>query len=37
VLWALARGLGFVELRVDVVTVLLDGRRPSVEHLEGVV
>jgi putative endonuclease len=37
VLWARARGLGFVELRVDVVTVLLDGRRPSVEHLEGVV
>ena len=35
--WARARGLGFVDLRVDVVTVLLEGRRPRVEHLEGVV
>jgi putative endonuclease len=33
--WARAHGLGFVDLRVDVVTVLI-GRGCTVEHLVGV-
>jgi putative endonuclease len=36
VCWARAHELGYVDLRVDVVTVLL-GKRPAIEHLVGAV
>jgi putative endonuclease len=34
--WARDHGLGFVDLRVDVVTVLV-GKRPTIEHIIGAV